>query len=121
MNSTTMIVATNPNAVIGSYWKPSHRATPTPTTSCAHTARWGECHLGWTVPRTRGRIRTRPIANHVRVAAFDPAFELAIVEFTMARNTNTHAPPHTARPKPSQPVPALKLTIFAGPLNTVAA
>ena len=28
------------------------------------------------------------MANHVRVAAFDPAFELAMVEFTMAMNTN---------------------------------
>ena len=61
------------------------------------------------------------MANHVRVAAFDPAFEFAIVEFTIAMNTNTHAPPHAARPRFSQPVPAWKCSMWVGPLNTVAA
>ncbi len=61
------------------------------------------------------------MAKKVRVAAFDPALELAMVEFTMARNTNTHALPHTARPRPSHPVPAPNLIILFGPKNTVAA
>src|SRR5712691_5081216 len=121
MNSTVMMVATRKNAVSGSYCSPSQIDTPTPTTSCAHTATRGDFHCGCRSVKLLGSNRTRPMANQVRVAAFDPAFALAIVELTMARNTNTHAPPHIARPRPSQPTPGWKLIIFVGPVNTVAA
>src|SRR2546421_11812952 len=91
-----MAVATMPNAVIGSYWNPSHSVATTATTSWSHTATWGDRYRGWTAARARGSNPWRPMANQVRVAAFDPALEFAIVEFTIAANTSTHALPHTA-------------------------
>ena len=120
-NITTKIVATSPNAVIGSYWNPSQNGTTRPTISWSHTATRGERNRGCNVASALGRSRTRPIANQVRVAAFEPALEFAIVEFTMATKTRIHAPPHTARPSPSQPVPVANFTIFSGPVKTVAA
>src|SRR5438105_5874200 len=117
----TMTVATIPKAVIGSYWNPNQNAASNPMRSCSHTAMCGERYLGWTLVRTAGSSRTRPMANHVRVAAFEPALELAIVEFTMAKNTKTQAPPHTVRAMAGQLSPARNLVIRFGPKNTVAA
>src|SRR5262245_13502084 len=120
-NITTKIVATSPNAVIGSYWNPSQNGTTRPTISWSQTATLGERNRGWRLASALGSSRTRPMENHVRVAAFEPALEFAMVEFTIAKNTRIHAPPQTARPSPSHPVPVAKLTIFSGPVNTVAA
>src|SRR5207247_95394 len=52
-----------------------------------------------------GRRRIRPIAYRVRVAAFEPAFALAMAELAMARNTSTHPAPHTVRATESQGLP----------------
>src|SRR5919197_3100714 len=107
---TTNRVATRKKAVTGSNWNPSQKGTMRPTTSWSHTATCGERNRGCTLASALGSRRTRPIENHVRVAALDPAFEFARVEFTIAMNTNTQADPHAARPRFSHPVPALKLS-----------
>src|SRR5438874_7303982 len=96
--NTVRVVASSANAVIGSYWNPSHSATPSPTTNWTTVATEGDRCRGWTLASRVGRSRIRPNEYHVRVAAFDPAFALAIVEFTIARNTTRKPkPPHAER------------------------
>src|SRR5438034_10199054 len=101
------IVAIRMNAGRGWKRKPSGRATPSPTMSCPNTAMYGERHRGWIRVNTGGMRRIRPIAYHVLVVAFAPAFELATAEFRMARKTRTHAPPHTILARPVQGSPLL--------------
>ena len=66
----------------------------------------------------------RPIANHVRVAALEPAFEFAMAEFAIARNTSTQPAPHAARASASHGFPSPDSGNSAnrpGPKNTTAA
>src|SRR6476659_7677022 len=121
--NTVSVVASSANAVIGSYWNPSHSETPIPTQSCATVATDGERWVGCTRASDDGSRRMRPSAYHVRVAAFDPALAVAMVEFTMARNTSRNpTPPHAARPRFSHPVPnVISFEALFGPTNTVAA
>src|SRR6266508_5638051 len=100
--TATAMVAIRPNAVSGPNWNPSHSGSTIPRTNCAITATYGEWYRGWTLAKALGSRRMRPIAYQVRVVAFAPAFEFAMAEFTMARNTNTHPAPHAARARPSQ-------------------
>src|SRR5436309_5892259 len=101
-----MIVPRTANSVIlPLYWALSHRATPIPFTSWTTTETCGERYLGWVRCRMVGSRRIRPIAYRVRVAAFEPAFALAMAELAMARNTSTHPAPHTIRATESQGLP----------------
>src|SRR5438093_11214915 len=106
------------------YCPPSQSDTPTPITSCTHTATRGDLHRGWTWASALGSSRMRPIEKSVRVAAFDPAFEFAIAEFAIARNTSTQPAPHAIRARPSHGLPPWKAgnaAKRAGPKNAVAA
>src|SRR5215211_4078487 len=101
-----MIVPRIANARNGSlYWAPSHSATPRPITNWTNTATCGERYVACVRPRIAGSNRMRPIANHVRVAAFELAFELAMAEFAIARKTRTHPAPHAARASASHGLP----------------
>src|SRR6266516_4225369 len=100
------IVAMRPKATgNGPYLCPSQRATPTPTTNCAITATSGDLQRGWVWAKNPGRSRILPIAYQVRVVALAAAFELAMAELAMARNTTNHPAPHTARASPSHGFP----------------
>ena len=52
--------------------------------------------------RKRGNAPIRPIAYAVRLDTFTPALALAMVEFTMARNTKNQNSPYSDRARPSQ-------------------
>src|SRR6266568_9083689 len=68
-----------------------------------------------------GNALTRPIANAVRLATFTPALELATVELTIAKKTNTQNRPYSALATPTQeaaPVPVVKLANLPGPNAT---
>src|SRR5436309_726278 len=100
------------------------RAAASANTNCATTATWGDFHRGWTAASLDGSSRIRPIAYQVRVVALAPAFELAMAELMMARNTRTHPAPHTARARASHGFPppeAANDPMRSGPKNTVAA
>src|SRR5215510_10505970 len=106
ITTAPMIVPRIANAVNGLlYWAPSHSATPTPITNCTNTATCGERYLGCVRPSIAGSRWIRPIANQVRVEAFEPAFEFAMAEFAIARNTSTQPAPQTARASASHGFP----------------
>src|SRR6186997_1491587 len=121
--NTVSVVASSANAVIGSYWKPSHSETPIPTTNWQTVATDGDRYRGCTVASDRGSRRIRPNEYHVLVAAFDPALALAIVELMIARNTSRNPmPPHAERPRFSHPSPnVISVEALFGPTNTTAA
>src|ERR1700694_6038791 len=98
---STMIVATKTKAVTGSYLKPRISGTARPITHCTSTATYGDLKRGWTAPRKRGSTRMRAKAYAMRVETFEPALELAIVELTIAKNTNTKKMPYEAFASPS--------------------
>ena len=108
----------------GPYLCPNHSATPTPTMNWAITATSGDLQRGWMWAKNPGRSRILPIAYHVRVVALAAAFELAMAELAMARNTTTQPAPHTDRAIASQGFPPPKEANppnVAGPKNTAAA
>src|SRR6266545_5479033 len=120
-----MIVPRMANPSAGTlYCAPSQSETPIPITSCVHTAMCGDREEGWVRARTDGSSRIRPMENSVRVAALEPAFELAMAELAMARKTSTHPAPHAARARPSHGFPPPEVANppkRAGPKKTVAA
>src|SRR2546422_6234302 len=126
MMMATSMVATRTNATgNGPYFAPSHRDRNTPTTNWAKTATSGDFHRGWTWAKALGKTsRIRAMAYHVRVVALEAAFELAMAELAMARNTSTHPAPHTFRARKSHglppPTPANPANL-AGPKYTTAA
>ena len=80
--------------------------------------------LPLTWARNRGNAPTRPIAYTVRLDTFTPALALAMVELTMARNTNSQKMPYSDRARPSHeaaPVPVVKFTNLVGPKATSTA
>src|SRR2546428_2015958 len=106
MMMATSMVATRTNATgNGPYLAPSHRERNTPTTNWTMTATSGDFHRGWTWAKTDGKRRIRPMAYHVRVVALAAAFELAMAELAMARNTSTHPAPHTFLARKSHGLP----------------
>src|SRR4029453_9305529 len=120
-----MIVPSIAKAVNGLlYWAPSQSATPTPITNWNRTATCGDRWVGFVRPSTAGRSRIRPIANRVRVAAFELAFALARAEFAIARKTRIQPAPQAARASASQGFPppeAGNSKNRPGPKNTTAA
>src|SRR5438105_6339552 len=106
MMMATLIVATRMNATgNGPYFAPSHSVRNTPVANCMNTAKSGDLHLGWMWAKTGGNSRIRPIAYHVRVVALEAAFEFAMAELAMARNTTTQPAPQTFRARASQGLP----------------
>src|SRR5438128_841442 len=126
MMMATSMVATSTKAFgNGPYLWPSHRESPTPTANWANTATSGDFQRGWTWAKALGKTsRIRAMAYHVLVVALEAAFELAMAELAMARNTSTHPAPHTFRARKSQGLPPPTLANpanLAGPKYTTAA
>src|SRR5262245_48135390 len=108
------------NATSGLYAspRPSDATSVTAVTARIDTygARWRNAmRANW-----YGKTPIRPIAKAVRVETFTPALALAIVEFTMARNTRTQNSPYRSRATPSQDeAPELvKFANLSGPKAT---
>src|SRR5215470_16211022 len=81
----TSAVATMPNAATGSYPKPSPYEIARVAAVTATMATTGErCRVD-SRASAYGNAPIRPMANAVRLATLTPAFELAMVEFTIAR------------------------------------
>src|SRR4029453_15269060 len=120
-----MIVPRIANATNGLFYcPPSHSATVTPITNCANTATWGDRYLGWVRPSIAGSRWTRPIANHARGRALEPAFEFGMAGFAAARNPSTQPAPPAARASASHGFPSPDSGNSAnrpGPKNTTAA
>src|SRR2546426_3033742 len=125
MMMATSMVAPSTNATgNGPYFAPSHKDRNTPTTNWANTATSGDFHRGWMWAKIEGNTRRiRAIAYHVLVVALEAAFELAMAELAMARNTSTQPAPHTLRARKSHgfppPTPANPAN-FVGPKYTTA-
>src|SRR5438445_5389526 len=106
MMMATLMVATRTKATgNGPYLAPSHSVRNTPATNCTTTATSGDRYRGWMWAKNEGNSRIRPIAYQVRVVALAAAFELAMAEFAMARNTSTHPAPHTFLASASHALP----------------
>src|ERR1035441_8884633 len=120
---TTMPVPTMEKASNGLKWRPSPTDTPTETTKAVRRPHWGVRWLWCTVEKKRGNAPMRPMAKAVRVEAVTPALELAMVEFTIARKTNSQKIPYDAVAMPCQDeAPALlKDANLPGPNTTSAA
>ncbi len=121
--TSTMMVATNTNAVTGSYLKPRTSGTASPITNCTNTARYGDRCVGWSLLRKRGSRRIRANAKAMRVETLDPALELAMDELMIAKNTSTQKMPYEACASPCHeeaPAPP-KAANLSGPKATSTA
>src|SRR5919197_999921 len=126
VNMSTITVAVTWKAVRGSYWNPSHNATPIVTTSMANRPTYGERNRRLRAAKAPGSNRMRPIAYRLRPDELLAAFRLAIAELSRARKT-------IRNPKPPQAFRAsrfchglsfpawTKFTIRLGPKKTVLA
>src|SRR5439155_77274 len=119
----TSPVATMPNAVTGSYPKPSPNEIATVAAVTSRIATTGERRRVDSRASAYGNAPIRPIAYAVRVDTFTPAFALATVEFTIARNTSTQKAPYRLRETPShESAPEVpKVANLSGPKATSTA
>src|ERR1700680_3352392 len=74
-------------------------STQTNAMTWTPTSRWialiGVLRFGLTFPRAVGSTPDRPIAYQVRVPPLKQAIDKAMAEFSSAKRSSTHAPPHT--------------------------
>src|ERR1700731_5488194 len=74
-------------------------STHTNASTCTPTSRWialiGVLRFGLTFPRAVGSTPDRPMAYQVRVPPLKHAMDKAMAEFSSAKSSSTHAPPHT--------------------------
>src|ERR1700688_3759785 len=92
-------------------------STHTNATTCMPTSTWialiGVFRAGLTLPSAVGSTPERPIEYQVRVPPLKHAMDRAIAEFSKAKSSSTHAPPHTRCASVATGKAALGLVIAA--------
>src|SRR5579862_5982330 len=116
-STITRPVATIENATVGPYPRPRPSVTATVMTKATRTLLTGDRCRWLTAARKRGKAPIRPMAYAVLVDTFTPALALAIVEFTMARNTKNQNSPYSERARPSQDALPVSLANAANPFG----
>src|SRR5436190_16408679 len=98
MNTATRTVAVVAKAVYGSYWNPSHSATPIVMTSMANRPTYGDRKRRLRPANARGSSLIRPIEYRFLLDELLAAFRFAIAELSRARKTMRKPnPPHALR------------------------